>query len=294
MSGWTDNVLAVRPFSDKPRSNGGSGVGTTARRLTAARRLATQLLTVKSGFWGGFTVTGAVDAGLGQRLLDGPLRSTPESLIAGDQRVRFSPSGALTSYFHGTPRQFSGSLFDTIGGGGDRPDIENQITREDVLAVAAVNASVPAAVASLLLTQPASGRLATWLRQLPTDIDLWDAEDDTLAIATKAWDEIRMVHEAGTTSTAGGGFAATKLLARKRPRLIPLSDEKVRGAVYLVEGASWWFSLRHAMRVDGEDNEVRFRVGKAMREADVGYVSVLRGLDVVLWSYATFADSTPE
>jgi len=241
------------------------------------------------------TVTGVVDAGLGQRLLDGPLRTTPDSPIPGDRRVRFSPSGALTIYFHGAPRQFSGSLFDSIGGGGDRPDIEDQITREDVLAVTAVNAPVPAAVASLLLTQPASGRLVTWLRRLPTDIDLWDAEDDTLATATKAWDEIRTIYEDGTSSGADVGFAANKLLARKRPRLIPLYDEKVRGVVHLAEGASWWFSLRDAMRVDGEDNEVRFRVCAAMREADVGYVSVLRGLDVILWSYASFGDDrTPE
>ncbi|NMM25168.1 MAG: hypothetical protein HHJ11_17125 [Phycicoccus sp.] len=240
-----------------------------------------------------------VDAGLGQRLLDGPLRWTPESLPpnplpAGERRARFSPSGALVTYFHGTPRQFSGSLFDSIGGGGDRSDVENQITREDVFAVAAVNAPVPAAVASLLLNEPASGRLATLLRQLPTDIDLWDAEDETLAIATKAWDEIRTIHEAGTTFGADGGFAANKLLARKRPRLIPLYDEKVRAVVYLVEGASWWFSLRDALRVDGEDNEVRFRVGAAMLEAKVGYVSVLRGLDVILWSYASFGGSKPK
>jgi len=249
---------------------------------------------MKSGVWGGLTVTGVVDTGLGQRLLDGPLRTTPDSLFPGDRCVRFSPGGALTIYFRGTPRQFSGSLFDSFGGGGDRPDVENQITREDVLAVAAVNAPMPAAVASLLLTQPASGRLATWLRQLPTDIDLWDAEDDTLAIATKAWDEIRTIHEACTAATAYGGFAANKLLARKRPRLIPLYDEKVRGVVYLAEGASWWFSLRDAMRVGGEDNEVRFRVCAALLEADVGYISVLRGLDVILWSYANFGDSTPE
>lgn len=211
--------------------------------------------------------------------------------------MRFSPGGALATYFHGTPRQFSGSLFDSIGGGGDRPDVENKITREDVLALAAVNAPMSAAVASLLLTQPASGRLATWLQQLPTDIDLWDSDDDTLAMATKAWDEIRTIHEAGTAgnaATAHGGFAANKLLARKRPRLIPLYDEKVRGVVYLAEGASWWFSLRDAMRAEGEDNEVRFRVCAAMREADVGYVSVLRGLDVILWSYAHLGYSPPE
>jgi hypothetical protein len=45
------------------------------------------------------------------------------------------------------------------------------------------------------------------------------------------------------------------------------------------------------MHVDGEDNEIRYRVCAAMREADIGYVSVLRGFDVILWSYANFCDS---
>jgi hypothetical protein len=231
-----------------------------------------------------------IDAGLGQRLLAGPLRSTADSQLPGYRHPRFSPSRALSTYFHGTPRKFSGSLFDSLGGGGDRPDVENQITREDLLAVAAVNATMPAAVASELLTEPVSGRLAAWLRQLPTDIDLWDAEDETLAVAARAWEEIRTVHEVGATP-ADGWVAGYKLLARKRPRLIPLYDVKVRRVVELAEGASWWFSLRGAMRLDGEDNEVRHRVRSAMREANVGYVSVLRGLDVILWSYAGSGDT---
>lgn len=234
------------------------------------------------------TLIDTVDAGLGKRLLDGPLLISLDPPFPGDRRARFSPSRALSDYFHGRPRQFSGSLFDSFGGGGDRPDVENHITREDVLAVAAVNSPMPAPVASRLLAEPASGQLATWLRQLPTDIDLWDAEDETLAVAGKAWDAIRVIHEAGTRANADGGFAANKLLARKRPRLIPLYDEKVRRAVGLATDASWWFSLRHAMRLDGEDNEIRFRVAESMLEAEVGYVSLLRGLDVILWSYADF------
>ena len=46
------------------------------------------------------------------------------------------------------------------------------------------------------------------------------------------------------------------------------------------------------MHVDGEGNEVRYRVCAAMRDADTGYVSVLRGLDVILWSYANSCHST--
>lgn len=64
---------------------------------------------MKSSVWGDLAVTGVVDAGLGQRLLDGPLRWTSESLPTDsipsvERRVLFSPSGALVSYFYGTPR----------------------------------------------------------------------------------------------------------------------------------------------------------------------------------------------
>lgn len=234
-----------------------------------------------------------IDAGLGQRLLDGPLWKTTDPRNRDDHQPHFSASRALSAYFHGASRQLSGSLFDSFGGGGDRPDVENKITRDDVRAIAAVNAAMTAAAADRLLSEPTSARLEAWLRQLPTDIDLWDAEDETLAVAAEAWSEIRSIHDAGATTVLGWS-AANKLLARKRPRLIPLYDVKVRGVVGLSDGASWWFSLREAMRLDGEDNEVRFRVGSAMREANVRNVSVLRGLDVILWSYALSDGSRPE
>ncbi|MEO8555153.1 MAG: DUF6308 family protein [Actinomycetota bacterium] len=235
-------------------------------------------------------MTRPVDEDLGRRLLAGPLRAIDDSLSANGSNQRFSPADALSTYFHGTPRQFSGSLFDSFGGGGDRPEVENQITSDDLLAVAAVNAAMPAVVTNQLLSEPLSGRLTARLRQLATDVDLWDAEDEVLTVAAEAYEQIRSIHP--IVSGYGEGWAAAnKLLARKRPRLIPMYDAKVRRVANLAEGASWWFSLRHAMHVDGEDNEIRYRVCAAMREADIGYVSVLRGLDVILWSYAKWRDS---
>jgi len=235
-------------------------------------------------------VTGPIDEDLGRQLLAGPLRAIDDSSSSNGPDPRFSPADALSTYFHGTPRQFSGSLFDSFGGGGDRPEVENQITSEDLLAVAAVNAAMPAAVTNQLLSEPVSGRLTAWLRQLATDIDLWDAEDEVLTVAAEAFQQIRSIHP--IVSGYGEGWAAAnKLLARKRPRLIPLYDAKVQRVANLADGASWWLSLRHALQVDGEDNEIRYRVCAAMREADIGYVSVLRGLDVILWSYANCCDS---
>src|SRR3954469_1651376 len=137
-----------------------------------------------------------IDPGLADRLLDGPLQGlatdggTPRGGPGG-----FSPSNALSTYFHGGLRRFSGSVFDSFAGGGDRPDVESRITHEDVLAVAAVNVTVSTRLSRQLLTDPVAGHLEQLLRQLPTDVDLWDAEDETLEVARQAWEEIRTLDE---------------------------------------------------------------------------------------------------
>ena len=228
-----------------------------------------------------------IDPGLADRLLDGPLavRAT-DGGTPRDGTGSLTPSGALRRYFHGS-RRFSGSVFDSYAGGGDRPGVENRVTHEDVLAVAAVNVTVSTRLCRQLLHDPVAGRLEQLLRQLPTDVDLWDADDDLLAVAVEAWEVIRTLDEDGHGS-ADRWVTASKLLARKRPRLVPLYDEKVRRVVALADGTDWWLSLREALRRDLEDNEVRHRVRQAMSEASVpGYVSVLRSLDVIIWAHAT-------
>ena len=208
-----------------------------------------------------------IDPGLADRLLEGPLAGhatdggRPQEGPGG-----FSPSGALSAYFYGASRRFSGSVFDSFAGGGDRPDVQSRITHEDVLAVAAVNVTVSARLSRQLLTDPVAGRLEQLLRRLPTDVDLWDADDEMLAVARQAWEEIRTLDEDGH-GTADRWVTASKLLARKRPRLVPLYDEKIRRVAALADGTDWWLSLREALRHDCEDNEVRHRVRQAMREA---------------------------
>jgi Family of unknown function (DUF6308) len=237
-------------------------------------------------------VINRIDPGLADRLLEGPLAvratdgGTPHDGIGSP-----TPGDALLRYFHGS-RRFSGSVFDSYAGGGDRPGVENRVTHEDVLAVAAVNVTVSAKLCRQLLHEPVAGRLEQLLRQLPTDVDLWDADDDLLAVAAEAWEMIRTLDEDGHGS-ADRWVTASKLLARKRPRLVPLYDEKVRRVVALADGTDWWLSLREALRRDCEDNEVRHRVRQAMSEASVpGYVSVLRSLDVIIWAHATAPHAT--
>ena len=138
-----------------------------------------------------------------------------------------------------------------------------------MLAVAAVNVDRQhAGSAGSCSHDPVAGRLEQLLSQLPTDVDLWDADDDLLAVRGQAWETIRTLDEDGHGS-ADRWVTASKLLARKRPRLVPLYDEKVRRVVALADGTDWWLSLREALRQDFEDNEVRHRVRQAMSEASV-------------------------
>ena len=151
--------------------------------------------------------------------------------------------------------------------------------------MAAVNVTVSTQALPAAAHDPVAGRLEQLLRQLPTDVDLWDADDDLLAVAGEAWEVIRTLDEDGH-GTADRWVTASKLLARKRPRLVPLYDEKVRRVVALADGTDWWLSLREALRRDLRGQRgAPPRPRRRCREASVpGYVSVLRSLDVIIWS----------
>src|SRR4051794_41855597 len=114
-----------------------------------------------------------IDPGLADRLLEGPLQGlatdggTPRGGPGG-----FSPTDALSAYFHGASRRYSGSVFDSFAGGGDRPDVQSRITHEDVLAAAAVNVTLSARLNRPHLSHPVAGHLDQLLRQLPTAVGL--------------------------------------------------------------------------------------------------------------------------
>lgn len=74
-----------------------------------------------------------------------------------------------------------------------------------------------------------------------------------------------------------GATIAGKLLARKRPQLIPVYDDVVRCA--LGQPSHFWISL-HCALVDNPDLAVELA---ALRAHAPPYVSVIRVLDVVVW-----------
>ena len=77
-------------------------------------------------------------------------------------------------------------------------------------------------------------------------------------------------------TTSVGTATASKLLARKRPRLCPVSDKVVIGAVG-VPGWTW-----EALRTFLQDPAARAEI-EALRPPPAAAVSVLRILDVAIW-----------
>ena len=109
---------------------------------------------------------------------------------------------------------YTGSVFDTWAGGGDSTETADIITADDFVALSFLSRKLPGRVQLELLGRR-SADLSRLLGQLPTDVDLWGAEESHLESAGNAWRIVEGLPGVGWV-TAG------KLLARKRPRLIPV------------------------------------------------------------------------
>ncbi|WP_229695668.1 DUF6308 family protein [Streptomyces lacrimifluminis] len=171
---------------------------------------------------------------------------------------------------------FTGSRFEHLAGGGDRPEVANRFTAEDLVAVQTLSVTVPASVALDILEGPLGARLSGLLRVIPRDIDMVDADADVVADgspADQAWHLLRGQPDVGWV-------IAGKLLARKRPRLLPVYDRVVRCAVG--RPSSFWLALHTALR---EDDAALHRQLFDLRQA-AGLpetVSALRVCDVAVW-----------
>ncbi|MGB3412443.1 MAG: DUF6308 family protein [Microthrixaceae bacterium] len=184
----------------------------------------------------------------------------------------------LHNYFHGSgTKLFTGSSFERFAGGGDRPEVANHFTAEDIVAVSMLSVDIPGR-ASLEILDFRAGELNELLAGIPTGLDLWDDEAEK-AIAEGSssrvlWDELMEIEQVGWV-TAG------KLLARKRPRLIPVYDTVLKQAFTLPRGTSWWTALRDVLRTDPSlvSDAIALRSAAGLDDT----ISVLRIIDVVVW-----------
>jgi hypothetical protein len=188
----------------------------------------------------------------------------------------------LVAYFEpgrapGTPPRYSGSRFEFLAGGGDRAETANRITFDDLVAVSLLSVDVPGDVALALLEGDLGPDVSRHLERIPVDVGIEEpaaAEHfATSSSARVAWDLLEEPHGMGWVLT-------NKLLARKRPRLLPVYDNVVQCAYGRPVGFWNWLL---AMFTD-TDARLAERLVAVRKAAGVSAeVSVLRVLDVVIW-----------
>jgi hypothetical protein len=122
--------------------------------------------------------------------------------------------------------RYSGAYFERLGGGGDRPEVAYQVTAEDLLAVSMLSVRVIRYYALDVLVYQAR-EISGLLAQIPVGVTLADAgADELIAEGGPAWKLWKLLHDIKPPLERSrlGPVAAGKLLARKRPELIPVYD----------------------------------------------------------------------
>lgn len=178
------------------------------------------------------------------------LLATPN--LADLVRAYFDPAGP-----------FAGHTFDTLG-----HNPHDRFTEGDLLAVTLLDVTCSPPVIRELLDRPA--RWTSLLGAVSNTMPLWEMDADTYKAADTLWQELVRLPGIGPTK-------AGKLLARKRPALIPIFDEVIRMLVSPSERGLWW-DLHEAL----QDAERRARIDE-LAAGSSPLPTTVRLVDVAVW-----------
>ncbi len=135
------------------------------------------------------------------------------------------------------------------------------------------------------------GRLALHelLRAIPHDLELWKATEKQIGRNSRAWQlwellRNRTNEHADAARRGTGPVTTSKLLARKRPHLIPIQDSVVAAALG-GRAEDFWSNMHDAMSESGfRDRLASIRAQAHQREPAVpSRLSLLRGIDIIVW-----------
>ena len=189
-----------------------------------------------------------------------------------DDDNRSAISANLDRYFRGTGRAaFSGRRFDDLAAESD----PYCFTATDIAAVCTLSVPLTGqAVAQLLFDR--AEVLSELLAACPNpELELWALDptaldkDGPLAACYAA---VRSLHKVGPVR-------ASKLMAAKRPRLVPVRDSVVEAFIGASPRSYWWRPMQQIV----SNEAVRRRLEELSPDDLSDHVSILRRLDVVLW-----------
>ena len=184
----------------------------------------------------------------------------------------------LSRYF---VENFTGSHFEFLTEGGDKTSVKNQIVADDILAAAFLGVNFPALAILELLEGSASTLVSEQLRLIPTDQDLHAFSSNPIAPGTPAWIAWGLIDELDKV----GRTKTSKLLARKRPRFLPILDDVVVCALNLGNKTAWQevFELMTENDHSVVTELLAIQAIGAPNHSRISQISLLRVLDIVVW-----------
>ncbi len=170
---------------------------------------------------------------------------------------------------------FIGELFTELGSDTNT----NSFEAEDLLAVHMMGMTFkPTATDALLSEGPERSEVSGLLAKIPSNVDIWDASD--FGAANDLW--YRLAREKREKKKLYPGInwvTAGKLLARKRPRLVPVIDSVVTALLPRAE-TGYWDLFREYLRLPDRIEKV-----ESLRPIGVlpSSTPTLRLLDTAIW-----------
>ncbi|WP_062381184.1 DUF6308 family protein [Demequina pelophila] len=207
------------------------------------------------------------------------LRAESTAVAVGMVRRYFGKTPEPDPTLKEKPEPYDGASFETLGGNWNDSAHANTITAGDLLALSALSVSVSGKSAIKIMSSDFLAEAESLLAHVPADVSISDPSADALiqrnGYADQFWDLLQTVPGFGPTRTS-------KLIARKRPLLLPVYDSVVRDVLGLKGPRHHWTRMREIMTADG--NSVETRATEIRDEAGVDpIVTPLRIVDVILW-----------
>ena len=195
-------------------------------------------------------------------------------------QVRPDVESALQKYFSTNGDGYTGSQFENLIVDSD----PFAVTARDLIAITTLSVDVPARAALWILSVQGQRELSEILREIPVDTDIWDSKaKNVFSDSGHVMDLWRKLGNANwPIPKSGGGLGGdtkrSKILAAKRPRLIPVLDRVVKGTLPASENR--WISIQDVLM----NEEYRTKLQKALDHEEIPKsVSLLRRIDVVIW-----------
>jgi len=202
------------------------------------------------------------------------IRSAVES-ISADQALQY-----LTKYYLQT-EPFTGSHFESLE---SYNNLETVITGSDLCAVATLNTPIPREAAMGILITEADEINDSLSRVVDRELGSLSEEEFNMHLgpdsyAQRLWDLLRR-NLPGQERWDIGPTRASKIMARKRPHLIPIQDSVVKRVINQQRGDNdwrlWWEALTADDVLENRAEELRQAINRPE-------LSTLRVLDVLLW-----------